>query len=288
MQARRLLLIFPICSLLVVGCTFPVRQNVDELICNRTNMSFDLQPVKDEKLGNVENRKATSQDRSTGAGIQQASFLAVEQEVKPPTNLEKRLTVPQTVPGEEAPAIQWYSDKASEEVKKAIAGKYFPPLPRVFTDPDFPPGPGWQPLTLTDLQRIAFANSPLLRQAASDIEAARGAAQQAGAYPNPTVGYEGTSLGPSGGPNYGVNMSQTIKTMGKLKLAQAAALMDLRAAELAYRRAETDLMSNVRVSYYAVLVAQESIKANRGLVELTDEVYRVMVDQAKGGEGSPL
>ena len=154
-------------------------------------------------------------------------------------------------------------------------------------DADFPPGPDGQPLTLSDLQKIAFTKSPLLRQAATDIAAARGAAIQAGAYPNPSLGYQTQSAGPGGGPMYGAFFSQTIKTMGKLKLSQAAALMDLQNAEIAYRRAETDLMANVRTNYYAVLVAQESVRANFGLVELTDEVYRVMVDQLRGGAVAP-
>ncbi len=44
-------------------------------------------------------------------------------------------------------------------------------------------------------------------------------------------------------------------------------------------------MWNVRQNYYNVLVAEESVRANRGLVELTDEVYRVMIDLLRGGEG---
>jgi cobalt-zinc-cadmium efflux system outer membrane protein len=41
-------------------------------------------------------------------------------------------------------------------------------------------------------------------------------------------------------------------------------------------------MASVRSGYFAVLVAQESIRANRALVKLTDEVYKVMVQQLKG------
>jgi cobalt-zinc-cadmium efflux system outer membrane protein len=270
--------------LVLAGCTFPVRQKVDDLICDRSNLARDLQPGKEGKTG--ESREGP--DGTSSGKVQQAGlFLTATQETKPLTTLEKRLTVPKTVPGSEAPFIIWPDSKAPKEVREAAVKKFFPPVLKVEPDPDFPPGPGGNPLTLTDLQKIAFANSPLLKQAASDIEAARGAAIQAGAYPNPTFGYETSSAGPSGGPNVGMFMSQTIKTWGKLKLAQAAAMMDLRAAEFAYRRAETDLMTNVRGNYYAVLWAQESIRANRGLVELTDEVYRVMVDQVKGGEGAP-
>ena len=57
-------------------------------------------------------------------------------------------------------------------------------------------------------------------------------------------------------------------------------------SEWAFRRAETDLSWNVRSGYFAVLVAQESIRANRALVSLTDEVYRVMVKQFRNGENA--
>src|SRR5262249_46646954 len=103
-------------------------------------------------------------------------------------------------------------------------------------------------------------------------------------YPNPTVGLQGQTAGPGGGPNFGPFFEQTLITMGKLKLAQAAAQMDLDNAELAYRRAEADLTTNVRAAYFGVLVADESMRLNRALVALTDTVYQVMVQQLKGGE----
>jgi cobalt-zinc-cadmium efflux system outer membrane protein len=285
MSAKAVLTALPFCLVLVVGCTFPVRQQVDNLICDRSKLSLDLQPVKDERDGQMEKKNEEGRNGANQGGVQQAGlFLALAQEPKKDTTLEKRLKVPPEVPGSEAPDLKLPAKGVYKEEIGKVIQQHFPPIPKVQVDPDFPPGPDGKPLTLSDLQRIAQTNSPLLRQAASDIEAARGAAIQAGAYPNPTIGYQSAGAGPSGGPNAGFNISQTIKTGGKLKLAQDAAITDFRAAELAYRRAETDLMSNVRTNYYAVLVAQESIRANRGLVELTDEVYRVMVDQLRGGE----
>ena len=257
--------------LFLTGCLFPVQQQVDDAICNRSKIGFDLHLTNEDRV---------SQKQS---GL----ILIAAQEAKPVNTFEKRVTVGPLVPGHEAPFIKMPAFNASKEVKAAAIKALFPALPKVQADPDFPPGPDGKALTLSDLQQIAFTNSPLLRQATSDIEAARGAAIQAGAFPNPTLGYETASAGPSGGPSYGMFMSQTFKPWGKLKLAQAAAMMDLTNAEFAHRRAETDLLSNVRTSYYAVLVAQESIRANRGLVELTDELYRVMVDQLRGGELAP-
>ncbi len=175
-------------------------------------------------------------------------------------------------------------DKKDKEAYEAAIKKYFPPLPPI--GPEFKPAPGpeGKALTLADLQQLAHANSPLLRQAAANLEAARGNMVQVGLYPNPSFGYQGQTHGPGGGPNYGPSLQQTFPTMNKLGLARSAAEMDLKNAELAYRRAETDLMANVRTGYFSLLVAIESIRQNRALVDLTDEMYKVMVDQLKGGE----
>jgi cobalt-zinc-cadmium efflux system outer membrane protein len=272
--------------LVAAGCTFPVREAADSLVCHHAEKLRDAETLLPPTRGKVTLGVDVNNGRAL-SGEEASEFQ--EQPTSPPkgpTTLEKRLTVPETVPGSEAKVIgvPFKGQKDYPQVIDAVIQEHFPPLSPLQHDIDFPPGPEGWPLTLSDLHHIALTNSPLIRQAAFDIEAARGAAIQAGAYPNPTVGYEASGVGPSGGPNYGMFVTQTIKTMGKLKLAQAAALMDVRAAELAYRRAETDLMSNVRTYYYQVLVAQESIRANRGLVQLTDEVYRVMVDQLRGGE----
>ena len=65
--------------------------------------------------------------------------------------------------------------------------RIFPELPPLPVEPKVQPGPEGKPYTLADLQRLAAANSPTLRQAASDVEAAKGNLIQAKTYPNPTL-----------------------------------------------------------------------------------------------------
>jgi cobalt-zinc-cadmium efflux system outer membrane protein len=141
---------------------------------------------------------------------------------------------------------------------------------------------------LADLQQLAAAYSPTLRQAAADVQAARGNLIQARAYPNPTVGW---SVQPSNdGSTAGVQgpfIDQTIKFGGKLKLAAAAAEMDLRNAELALTRARSDLATNVRNAYFGVLVAKETVRVNKALAHFTDEIYRLQADLLRGGFAAP-
>jgi cobalt-zinc-cadmium efflux system outer membrane protein len=85
----------------------------------------------------------------------------------------------------------------------------------------------------------------------------------------------------------GLFIDQTVKTFGKLKLAAAAAEMDLKNAELAVKRARSDLSTAVRNAYFGVLVARETMIVNRALAKFTDEVYQVQVGYLKAGPIAP-
>jgi cobalt-zinc-cadmium efflux system outer membrane protein len=64
--------------------------------------------------------------------------------------------------------------------------------------------------------------------------------------------------------------------------------MDLANAELALRRAETDLMAQVRGGYFAVLVARENMTVSAALAKLTSDIYDIQVDKVRVGEiGAP-
>src|SRR2546430_4996547 len=69
-------------------------------------------------------------------------------------------------------------------------------------------------MTLTSLQRLAAQSNPTLRQAEAEIRAAKARQQQAGLYPNPTVGYTGDEIrgGSVGGGKQGFFVSQPIVT----------------------------------------------------------------------------
>jgi cobalt-zinc-cadmium efflux system outer membrane protein len=139
-------------------------------------------------------------------------------------------------------------------------------------------------LTLSDLQRLALLSSPAIKQAQAAVEAARGAAYQAGLWPNPTVGFEVDTFGTTGGAGYpGGYVDQLIKTAGKLQLARAVATLDLRNSELALKRAQTDLLTRIRTGYFQVLVARENIRISKTLADFADKVYQTVLIQMKVG-----
>jgi cobalt-zinc-cadmium efflux system outer membrane protein len=208
--------------------------------------------------------------------VRQAAWQKDDKDRPPP----RRLLVPPDLPGADAPPITLPDRDKPEEVKRYLRELYPPsqPLPP-FTPPA--PGPEGRPMSLSDLQRLAELYSPAVKNAAAAVEAAKGAVQQAGAYPNPTFAFEHDTAetGPAGYP--GFFLDQVIKTGNKLKLQQAAAMMDLLNARVALRRARSDLAYAVRGAYFGVLVARESMRVNEALFRFTDELYKVQIELAR-------
>ncbi|MGQ0637422.1 MAG: TolC family protein, partial [Planctomycetaceae bacterium] len=201
------------------------------------------------------------------------------------STLSERLKSPAELPGADAPPLELPSME-SEERGSAIDA-LFPGLPPLVAEFRVEGAADQPQLTLADLERLALDNNPTIVQASADIEAAAGAAIQAGAYPNPVVGYEADTVGSAGTRNYqGVFIEQEIKTAGKLDLARSIATVDLMNKQLGLRKSRADLLRKVRSNYFAALVARENLRYSTALVRFTNEVYRVQVEQLKGGQAA--
>jgi len=268
----------------LAGCSFPVREQVDSMICDMAARPMDLTalPPTPGATGTVDG----SADR-VDENVQQASVQEPVKDKPISRPLQIPLELPGVEPEPELPKEPKAREKALEEIRKKREKELAVPLPPLGEMAKPEPGPNGKPLSLSDLQALAQSNSPVLRAATADVQAARGAAIQAGAYPNPNFGYEGDTIGtgsgtPGAGGGYqGGFVEQIIKTAGKLKLAQAAAVMDLFNAELALRRAQSDLASQVRAGYFAVLVARENARVALALARFSDAVYQVQIVKGK-------
>jgi cobalt-zinc-cadmium efflux system outer membrane protein len=213
----------------------------------------------------------------------QAAHIQVEEEAAqhPPAQLRQfELKIPPQVPGSETPLVTLPRDP---QERASALERMFPDLPPLPDEPRVLPGPGGIPYTLDELQRLAAANSPTLRQAASDVEAAHGNLQQAATYANPTIGYlAGPNNNNTATGTQGFFIDQVIRTGGKVTLQTAAARMDLKNAELALRRARFDLATQVRTAYYNFVVTRETVRVNRALAHYTDEIFRLQADLLAG------
>lgn len=312
-------------SLPLAGCTWGARQNVDQTVCAMSNRAYDvapeLPPPTPPPSGNApaaETAPANAPPASQATAAANASARPAVPEV--PTDVQTvawmegprggsgqdamlsgvqaaawmqspvgqrrlDLNIPTQIPGSEAPRVQLPRERG--EVEAAIDRIYgeLPPLPG---EPKPQPGPDGKPYTLSELQRLAAANSPTLRQAAADVENARGALIQAKTYSNPTFSYlfdpsnNNSTAGVQGGA-----LDQVIRTGGKQKLAVAAAQKDYENAELALKRARSDLSTAVRNAYFTLLVDVETLTVTRSLARFTDDIYRLQTGILRGALAAP-
>jgi cobalt-zinc-cadmium efflux system outer membrane protein len=134
-----------------------------------------------------------------------------------------------------------------------------------------PPGP---PLTLVQLEGMALATNPTLRQAQAGVDAARGRARQAGAWPNPVIGYVGEEI--SRGETirwgeHGAFAEQTILLGGKLRLSRAVFEREITQAEALQDMQQLRIVSSVRTLFYDVLTTERRVDVLERLAQLVTE-----------------
>jgi outer membrane protein, heavy metal efflux system len=128
--------------------------------------------------------------------------------------------------------------------------------------------------TLDDLEQWALAAHPALAVAAAESQAMKRAAEQAGALPNPVVGYQGEDIrsgAPTYGGQHGLFMEQVIPLGGKLHVRRDALLQQGRATEAAVDVARQRVRAGVRAAYARVLVAVERVRVAESLEATLDE-----------------
>src|SRR5262249_5662984 len=116
---------------------------------------------------------------------------------QPPKKPEQpRLEVPPGLPGADAPFPVVPPDTPATRAERLkVLAELFPMLPDLGPDPVVDGIPGARLVTYQELLDFALRNSPIVAQAAADVEDARGQWVQAGLYPNPTAGYQADQVG---------------------------------------------------------------------------------------------
>lgn len=147
---------------------------------------------------------------------------------------------------------------------------------------DLPEGPV---MRLEDFERMATEKNPTLAQAEAGVRAAEGRRRQAGAFPNPTVGYFGEELSFRAAgetSEHGVFVEQTIPLGGKLGKSRRIFAREREQAEAIAEGQRQRVLNSVRVLYYDALGAQRLIelrtklaRLSREAVEITRELYNV-------------
>ncbi len=129
-------------------------------------------------------------------------------------------------------------------------------------------------VTLDELEKMAAERNPTLAQAAASISAAEGRRRQAGAFPNPTVGYFGEELAFRAAgekSEHGVFVEQTIPLGGKLGKAKRVFEREREQAEALAEAQRMRVLNSVRMLYFEALGAQQLVELRADLADLARE-----------------
>lgn len=149
---------------------------------------------------------------------------------------------------------------------------------------------GW---SLADLELMAIDNNPTLRQARAQVQAARGAAQQAGLRPNPYVGIVAEQIGIKGtaGELQGGFVSQELVRGNKLGLSREKYLQRGRIAETNWTVQQQRVLNDVSVKFYQALAAQLMVKIQQQTFEVSEDnvlTNKEMMNLGQLGEAEVL
>lgn len=152
-----------------------------------------------------------------------------------------------------------------------------------------PAGPGAGCLTLADLEQMALANNPSLGEAQARVAAARGNWLQVGLMPNTVLGYSGQQLFSGGeAEQQGLYIEQEFVRGQKLQLNRAVAAQEIRRAEQQWAAQQLRVLTDVRLCYYQILVAQQRVAVNERLVEIADSALQTAEALLRAKEVSQL
>jgi outer membrane protein, heavy metal efflux system len=133
-------------------------------------------------------------------------------------------------------------------------------------------------ITLEQLEQLALQNNPTGTAAAAGIDAARGRTRQAGALPNPVIGYSGEEIKTGDldrRGEHGFFVEQTIPLGGKLRLSHNVFQKTIEQAEAVRDLQRLRILSSVRQAYYSVLLSERRIEVQERLAALASEAVGV-------------
>ena len=133
------------------------------------------------------------------------------------------------------------------------------------------------PITLSELEQLALQNNPTASAAAA-ARSARGRTRQAGAWPNPVIGYSGEEIKAGARDvrgEHGFFVEQTVPLGGKLRLSRNVFQKTIEQAEAVRDLQRLRILSSVRQTFYSVLLTERRIEVQERLASLASEAVGV-------------
>lgn len=134
-------------------------------------------------------------------------------------------------------------------------------------------------LSLDEAIQIALQNSPTIQGAEADYGIAKGERRQAGALPNPSIGFEAENIAGTGSykgvdsAEMTIGVSQEVPIGGKLSARMKAADQGKVAAKYGQSTAKLDLIRDVKQAFAEAVTAQEQMVITDEQAKLARDVY---------------
>jgi outer membrane protein, heavy metal efflux system len=149
-----------------------------------------------------------------------------------------------------------------------------------------------QALTLDDALRLAAENSPELRAARAEAQAASAEIRSAAVWANPELGFEAEGLdGDNRGADsaeYTLSLSQEFPTSGKNRKARAVASVAADVARLSGVEAGLDFQTAVRLAFIDAQAAQEILTVREQQLALAEKFSGAAGKRHQAGAASEL
>lgn len=143
-------------------------------------------------------------------------------------------------------------------------------------------------MTLQDLESLALANNPTIRELAATTQKASGFRTQVGLRANPTVGYQGVQLADQGTDQHTAFVEQEFVTGGKLELNRRVLNAALRAQLLELEAQKLRVTTDVRTRFYEALAVQKRIALIEEFRSVTDHGLELAELRKQAMEGTQV
>lgn len=148
------------------------------------------------------------------------------------------------------------------------------------------------PYSLEEILAIAVERSPVMADALGAMKESRGQQIAAGAYPNPVLeggAGKGSIRDPSTGVSiieHTITVGQPIEWAAKRHARQEAASAGVAGASAGLELAKLNLISDVKVAFYQLLLAQRDVELAAQNVATVEEVLRTVKLRVAAGEAT--
>ena len=218
---------------------------------------------------------------ASSAAVLLVAALATPSRAQPPNPGMRTTLPPGTAPGN-VEGVPPGTPLPSQGYPANVAPNAVPQHP--VTPPEMQPNARvW---TLEQLTQLAEQSSPAIAKARAEIQSARGAAVQAGLYPNPDFDTNNPEFIAGQFTNLNVGIIQEVVVKGKKRLDQSAAEQAAVQAELAYIKARFDTLTDIRTQFYSVLAAERRMALQWDLVQIAAATRRAAEQRVQALQGT--